>query len=110
MPVVIVDLTAVKGAEDFHDVFAAALGFPSFYGRNLDAWIDCVSCADDPGAGMTSITVAPGEVLVLRLEGVARFAQTCPDLATALHECAAFVNWRRLERGETAIVALAFNK
>lgn len=24
----------------FHEVFAATLGFPDYYGRNMNAWID----------------------------------------------------------------------
>ena len=110
MPVVTIDLAAVTDAAGFHDVFAAALGFASIYGRNLDAWIDCLSYVDDPDAGMTSVVVAPGEILVLRLEGIGRFAETCPDLAAALPDSAAFVNWRRLERGDAAVLALAYYK
>jgi RNAse (barnase) inhibitor barstar len=37
--VVDVDLTEVRSWDDFHDAFARALGFPAFYGRNMDAWI-----------------------------------------------------------------------
>ena len=30
--------------ESFHHVFKQTLGFPGFYGRNMDAWIDCMTC------------------------------------------------------------------
>jgi hypothetical protein len=63
----------------FHDIFAEVLGFPDFYGRNMDAWIDCLSYVDDLDAGMTTITVTPGEVLTLQREGVDRFARRCPE-------------------------------
>jgi hypothetical protein len=34
--------------ESFHSVFKQALGFPDFYGRNMDAWNDCMTYLDDP--------------------------------------------------------------
>lgn len=43
---------AVDTAAGFHDAVAAALGFPAYYGRNLDALDDCLSDLEDehPGA------------------------------------------------------------
>ena len=29
--------------ESFHTVSAEVFGFPEFYGRNMNAWIDCLS-------------------------------------------------------------------
>jgi len=34
--------------DSFHDVFAEILGLPGFYGRNMNAWIDCLTSADEP--------------------------------------------------------------
>jgi hypothetical protein len=108
MPVVEIDTGRIVDWDSFHDVFAESLGFPAFYGRNMDAWIDCVTDADAPESGMMSPTAGDGDVLVLRLsEGGSEFAARCPEQAAALHECAAFVNWRRLEAGERAIVCIA---
>ena len=39
-----------------HDVFADTLGFPDVYGRNLDAWIDCLTERDEDD-GMAAIVV-----------------------------------------------------
>jgi RNAse (barnase) inhibitor barstar len=52
----------------FHDVFQGALGFPSFYGRNMDAWIDCMTSVDAAADGLTTVTVPPVGVLVLRID------------------------------------------
>jgi hypothetical protein len=94
--------------DSFHTVFAETLGFPSFYGRNLDAWIDCMSYLDDPNAGMTSSHVARGQIVTLHLEEATEFAQRCPEPYAALVECSAFVNWRRVDRGLPPILALSF--
>jgi hypothetical protein len=75
----------------------------------MNAWIDCMTCLDDVDAGMTSVCVAPGQLVCLQIEGVGAFAQRCPEQYSALVECSAFVNWRRIERGHAAILALSFN-
>lgn len=103
-----IDLTDVRDSSGVHDAFAQALGFPSSYGRNMDAWIECMSSIDDPAAGMTAVHVEPGKVLVIELTGVRAFAARCPDVHLALLEAAAFVNHRRRERGEPAVLALSF--
>ena len=36
------DGAAVETARDLHDALAGALGFPDWYGRNLDALADCL--------------------------------------------------------------------
>ena len=109
MTVVKIDTRRIKDWETFHDVFAELFGFPGFYGRNLDAWIDCMSWLDDPSAGMTAIHPADG-IVTLQLEQVDDFIQRCPEQYAALVECTAFVNWRRIERGLPPVLTLAFYK
>lgn len=94
----------------FHDVFSEALGFPEYDGRNMDAWIDCLTHSDDPDAGMLSsgAVAGDGDVLTLQIDSAKSFAKRCPDQYGALIECAAFVNWRRIETNERAILALSF--
>lgn len=36
----------------FHAVFEEALGFPGYYGWNMDAWIDCMTYVDNADYGM----------------------------------------------------------
>ena len=107
-PRVRIDLGEVADWDSFFDLFVAKLGFPGFFGRNMNAWIDCMTCLDSPDAGMTSVQVARGQVLVLELEGVSAFQRRCPEQYAALIESAAFVNWRRLEKGEPAVLTLSF--
>jgi hypothetical protein len=54
--------------DSFHDVFHREMGFPSFYGRNMNTWIDCMTSVDLPEDGMSKVTVAKGGLLVLLIE------------------------------------------
>ena len=37
---VTIDLRGITDTASFHAVFAETLGFPHFYGNNMDAWVD----------------------------------------------------------------------
>ena len=106
--VVTLDARKITDEDSFHRVFAELLGFPGFYGENMNAWIDCMTCIDEPTAEMTKIHTLPGHVLVLQIEHVKDFAIRCPKLYADLIECSAFVNWRRIERGHEPVLALSF--
>ncbi len=112
MPVLSIAADRISDWESFHDVFAEALGFPSYYGRNMNAWIDCLTSADDAGGDLVGadVVAGSGDVLTLQIENAADFAQRCPEQYEALIECSAFVNWRRVEVGERPILALSFYK
>jgi len=40
---VTIDCAPMTGPDEAHDIFAAALNFPDWYGRNLDALYDLLS-------------------------------------------------------------------
>ncbi|MBN8224304.1 MAG: barstar family protein [Xanthomonadales bacterium] len=103
-----IDANNIVDVDSFHSVFAEAFGFPPFYGCNMDAWIDCLSDLDDSSSGMTTVHVDPGKTLSLVIEHAQDFKVRCPDLFSALVECAAFVNWRRIESGQAPVLTLAF--
>jgi len=107
MKTVSIDASAIDGTYSFHEAFASALGFPSWYGRNMDAWIDCMSSLDEPADGLSQVKVQPGEVLVVAVQGAAELKSRCPKLWGELLEAAAFTNWRRLEVGQPAILTIA---
>jgi RNAse (barnase) inhibitor barstar len=96
MTLVTLDTRLITDWDTFHDVFAELFGFPDFYGRNLDAWIDCMTSLDVPWHGMTRVHAPPGGVVVSHLEGADDFARRCPEQYEAIAECAAFVNWRKI--------------
>lgn len=105
---VAIDASRISDWDSFHDTFAETFGFPGFYGRNMDAWNDCMTYLDDPDAGMTSTHVTPGDVIVLCVSAVADFRKRCPEIYDALVECSAFVNYRRIETGAPAVLVLSF--
>lgn len=107
MPIVRVPLDRVVDWDTCHDVFTEVLGFPDFYGRNMAAWVDCLTYADEDD-GMRNTTAPDGDVLTLQLDGVTEFAERCPEQYAAIVESSAFVNWRRIELGDRPILALSF--
>lgn len=92
--------------DSFHAVFADCLGFPGYYGANMNAWIDCLTYADEVEAGMVSRPVPRGTLLTLRIDEAAAFARRCPAQYAALVEGAAFANHRRVEMGQPPVLAL----
>ncbi len=106
--VVEIDTTRIDSWDSFHDVFAELLGFPGFYGRNMDAWIDCMTSIDDPKSGLTRLHVSKGGVVVLSLADATGLATRCPEIYDAIVECSAFVNYRRLQVGEPPVLVLSF--
>jgi len=103
-----IDGASITDWTSFHDQFAEKLGFPSYYGRNLDAWIDCMTCLDDPSAGMSLVSLVPGEVLMLCVSDATGLRHRCPEIFRELVECTGLVNGRRAEQGEGDVLALAF--
>lgn len=92
--------------DSFHEVFAEVLGFPAFYGRNMNAWIDCMTDADDAETGMMSRAVQKGQMLSLKIIDAGDFSTRCPELFEALVECSEFVNYRRVEMGDAPVLML----
>jgi hypothetical protein len=103
-----IDCRRIEDWSSFHSVFAEILGFPEFYGRNMDAWVDCLTYVDESDDGMTKIHAPKDGVLVLQLNDFKDFAARCPEISKALIESSSFVNWRRIEQGASPVLALSF--
>ncbi len=106
MKTVQIDASYIVDWPSFYDTFAKAFGFPEFFGRNMDAWIDCMTNLDEK---FNAVQVEPGDLVCISLEGAADFKARCPDQYEAFVECAAFVNWRRIEVGEPPVLVVSFN-
>lgn len=105
-----IDCGQIRDWESFHDSFSTAFGFPDFYGRNMDAWIDCMTSLDCPDDAMTSIHAPPDGCVVLQLNNIKQLATQCREIYDAILECAAFVNGRRLETGDPPVLMLSFDE
>ena len=104
-----IDCSKILTFADFHTVFSTAMGFPDFYGRNMDAWIDCMTYVDSPEEGMTSVHVEKGGFMVLVLKNVDDMIASCPKAYEALVDDVAFVNHRRMEIGEPPVLGLSYH-
>lgn len=102
----LIESSRITDWESFHSLFAEVMGFPGFYGRNMNAWIDCMTCLDEPAPGMTRFCVQEGEFFQLEIVESKQFKKRLPEIFDALIECSAFVNWRKVEVGEPSVLTL----
>ena len=102
-----IDCDLISEWDSFHSVFADALGFPDFYRRNMNAWVDCMTSLDAPEDGMTSVHAPDGGCLVLSLLNFRSLASRQPEIHAAIVESTAFVNFRRIEVDDPPILVLS---
>jgi RNAse (barnase) inhibitor barstar len=107
MPVVAIDAAVITDFASFHEAFQRELGFPEIYGHNMDAWIDCMSELDDPMSKMTKIHGSAEDPVVLHLYNAGDIPR---EVFEALNEAAAYVNWKRIEDGQPAILMLSYRR
>ncbi|TAH33848.1 barnase inhibitor [Candidatus Saccharibacteria bacterium] len=102
-----IDGSEIEDFDSFHRVFKQAMGFPEFYGNNMNAWIDCMGDIHED-TGMSNVLLAANQPLNLVILNTKIFNQTCPDVLAALVEDTAFVNDERLQN--QAPIRLIFHK
>ncbi len=66
-PVVEIDARALVSRDKFHATFAETFGFFEGYGRNMDAWIDCMGYLRKRHSGMTQFHIGADQTLTIRL-------------------------------------------
>lgn len=99
------DGARINGWDAFHGQSAAVFGFPDFYGRNLNAWIDCLTYVRE-GDGMSRFQLGPEVPLVIEVTNSQVFRESLPEIFAAFIDCVAFVNQRQNEAGEKPAVQL----
>jgi RNAse (barnase) inhibitor barstar len=89
----------------FHRESQAAFGFAACYGRNLDAWVDCLSGVRD-GDRMSAIALAPDEMLDIELRHAAALSRAAPQILQTLSELIDAVNARLADAGQAPALRL----
>ena len=83
----------IRSWDTFHDICARNFGFPDFYGRNMNAWIDCLMYVRE-GDGMSRFVLQEEEYLYIHLPDFVIFSQREPVICLEMMECVSFVNTR----------------
>jgi hypothetical protein len=96
---------AITDWNTFHSECAVTFGFPDFYGRNLNAWIDCLTYVRD-GDGMSRFVLKQEEVLRIELLHSQSLRERLPEIFAALSGCVRDVNKRSTDAGETPCLEL----
>lgn len=76
--------------DSFHGSCQEVFGFPDFYGRNMDAWIDCVSYLDVDDR-MSNLRLSEGDMLNILVKDSKAFRQRVPEIFDSLVDCTEFV-------------------
>jgi RNAse (barnase) inhibitor barstar len=105
MAIVRLDGAAIRDWPSFHRECQIKFGFPDFYGRNMDAWIDCLSTLRD-GDGMSAFTLAPDEILQIDIENSSVLHNEATGILDTLLDCVDAINERYTENGEKPAVEL----
>lgn len=99
MASVLFDTANITDWPSFHDQCYKIFGFPDFYGRNMNAWIDCFTyLADDDG--MSRFVLEKDEQLFIHILNFKEFLCRLPEICSAFLECTAVVNQRYISCGE----------
>lgn len=104
-----IDCNQITDWDTFFDVFTEKMGFPGFFGRNMNAWIDCMSSFDEPEAELTTIYPPLNGHLILNLLQTDSLSQRCPDIYSALLDCSAYVNGRYIRSAKLPILIVVAN-
>lgn len=90
------DFNKIVSIEDLHKELKEKMGFPDFYGGNVNALIDCLSSMRYPEDGMCKTTLRNEEVLLIE---AARLSQSNVVILNNLLIAIEHVNNRELDKG-----------
>jgi RNAse (barnase) inhibitor barstar len=100
-----IDSEKIVDWTSFHSVCKEAFGFPSFYGMNLNAFIDCLTYFDE-GDGMSNVILGPDELLRIELMSANDLRTRQPEIYQSLVDAVCALNRRFVEDGKTEKVEL----
>ncbi len=99
------DGNRIRDWESFHDECQQAFGFPEFYGRNMDAWVDCLSYLRD-NDDMTRFKLNEDEKLQIVINDAQRMRESAPDILDEITYCIGGINERYEDYGEKPALEL----
>jgi Barstar (barnase inhibitor) len=105
-----IDAGRLTDAAGLYAAVGEAFGFAPGYGKNLDALVDCLTHLDDPKPGLSRVQVFPGQVALLVIEHTQGMGKQTAAQVKALVDAVAFVNWRRMEKKQPPVLALAYEQ
>ncbi len=106
MKKVFIDFSKTKDIADLHNLLKTELGFPDFYGKNVNALIDCLSSMRFPEEGMSQVTLGEKEVLIFEMSGFSNANMiTINNLLIAVEE----TNKRELNRKREPSILLSIH-
>ena len=108
--VIRVDARRLTDKASLYAALDELFGFPADSGKNLDAIIDLLTYLDAPQTRSSRLQVLPGQIILLVLEHMEGHNKHTEVQIAALLDVIAFVNWRRLEKGQTPILAVAYER
>lgn len=82
-----IDFSLIETLDDLHDILFEKFGFPDFYGRNINALIDCISSIRYPEEGMTSFFLNRDEFLLIRTRNMATSNENISTFLIRAIEC-----------------------
>ena len=103
-----IDSRKLMDDDTLHTTLSEAFGLLPSYGKNLDALVDCLTHLDDPKAGLSRTRTFPGQVALLAIEHVDGLGKPQETQLKRLVDVVAFVNWRRMEKGQAPVLAVAY--
>ena len=106
MALVEIPASGIVDWESFHDTLAEALRFPDYYGRNGNAFLDCLRDILD-GRDVPR-TLGPGESLTIDLGELGDLRARCPEQLAALVDWTSWANGEQIDLGNEGRVVLAF--
>ena len=105
MPTVKLNGEAITNWEAFHNESQRVFGFPDFYGRNMNAWVDCLSYLRDDD-GMSAFRLKPDEILRIEVQHADLLRKQAPEILDDLAFCIEAINDRYADYGEKPALEL----
>lgn len=93
-----IDGATIVDWDSFHDEFQKQLGFFDGYGRNMDAWNDCMRDMYTNGEdkSLTKFDLRDGDTFTLVVMNAVQWKKSAPEVFSAFEDCSSFFNSERV--------------